>query len=45
MKYEAEFAELENGEKPFEEFVLNLPIKERAKLSSAKRFLTAIIAL
>ncbi|MCP4106638.1 MAG: type II toxin-antitoxin system RelE/ParE family toxin [Desulfobacteraceae bacterium] len=32
MKYEAEFAELENGEKPFEEFVLNLPVKERAKL-------------
>ncbi len=23
---------MENGEKPFEEFVLNLPIKERAKL-------------
>ncbi|MEE4357744.1 MAG: type II toxin-antitoxin system RelE/ParE family toxin [Desulfococcaceae bacterium] len=32
MKYEIEFAELENYEKPFEEFILNLPIKERAKI-------------
>jgi len=30
MKYEIEFAESENGEKPFEDFVLKLPIKERA---------------
>ena len=32
MKYEVEYVELENNKKPFEEFILDLPIKERAKL-------------
>lgn len=32
MEYEIEFVELENNEKPFEKFVLDLPIKERAKI-------------
>ena len=32
MKYTVEYVEMENGEKPFEEFVLNLPINERAKV-------------
>ena len=32
MKYTIEFVELENGKKPFEEFMLRLSIKERAKI-------------
>jgi len=28
MNYTVEYVELENGKKPFEEFVLSLPIKE-----------------
>lgn len=32
MKYEVEFVELENNKKPFEEFVLNLSIDDRAKV-------------
>ena len=32
MDYTVEYVELENGKKPFEEFVLSLPIHERAKI-------------
>jgi len=32
MEYEVEYVELENNEKPFEEFVLGLTLKERAKI-------------
>jgi len=32
MNYTVEYVELENGKKPFEEFVLSLPINERAKV-------------
>jgi len=32
MGFEVEFVELETGKKPFEEFILSLPIKERAKV-------------
>jgi phage-related protein len=32
MNYTVEYIELENGRKPFEEFVLALPIKDRAKI-------------
>ena len=32
MNYTVEYVELENGKKPFEEFVLSLPIHERAKI-------------
>ena len=32
MEYEIEFVELGSDEKPFENFVLDLPIKERAKI-------------
>lgn len=32
MKFTVEFVELANHKKPFEEFVLGLPIEERAKL-------------
>ena len=32
MNYSVEYVELENGKKPFEEFVLSLPIHERAKI-------------
>jgi phage-related protein len=32
MKYHVEFVELENSIKPFEDFVLGLPIKKRAKV-------------
>ncbi|MGE0087497.1 MAG: type II toxin-antitoxin system RelE/ParE family toxin [Desulfococcaceae bacterium] len=38
MKYEIEFAESENGHKPFEEFILNLPIKERARIFEAVNY-------
>ncbi|MFA4910694.1 MAG: hypothetical protein WC649_06615 [Desulfobacteria bacterium] len=31
MNYTIEYVELENGKKPFEEFVLSLTIHERAK--------------
>ncbi len=32
MEYEVEYVDLENNEKPFEEFVLGLTLKERAKI-------------
>ena len=32
MNYTVEYVELENGEKPFEKFVLSLPSNERAKV-------------
>lgn len=32
MEYEVEYVELENNEKPFEEFILSLTLKERAKI-------------
>jgi phage-related protein len=32
MYYTVEYVELETGKKPFEEFVLSLPIAERAKV-------------
>ena len=32
MNYTVEYVELKNGKKPFEEFVLSLPIHERAKV-------------
>ena len=32
MNYTVEYVELKNGKKPFEEFILSLPIDERAKL-------------
>ena len=32
MNYTVEYVELENGKKPFEEFVLSLAIHERAKV-------------
>jgi len=32
MNYSVEYVELENGKKPFEEFVLSLPVHERAKI-------------
>ncbi len=32
MNYIVEYVELKNGKKPFEEFILNLPIPERAKV-------------
>lgn len=32
MCYTVEYIELKNGEKPFEKFVLGLPIPERAKI-------------
>ncbi len=32
MKYEVEYVELENDEKPFEKFISNLTLKERAKI-------------
>ena len=32
MEYEVEYVELEKNEKPFEEFVLGLTLKERAKV-------------
>ena len=33
MNYTVEYVELKNGKKPFEEFILSLPVHERAKLS------------
>jgi phage-related protein len=32
MNYTVEYVELKNGKKPFEEFILSLPIHERAKV-------------
>lgn len=32
MEYEVEYVALDNGEKPFEKFILNLTLKERAKI-------------
>lgn len=32
MEYEIEFVELEDNEKPFEKFVLDLSLKDRAKI-------------
>ena len=32
MKYQVEYVELENNKKPFEEFILSLAVKERAKI-------------
>ena len=32
VNYTVEYVELENGKKPFEEFILSLPIHERAKV-------------
>ncbi len=32
MEYEVEFVELDNNKKPFKEFVIKLPIKERARI-------------
>ncbi|MBF0228902.1 MAG: hypothetical protein HQK63_04830 [Desulfamplus sp.] len=32
MNYIVEYVELDNGKKPFEEFVLSLPVQERAKV-------------
>lgn len=32
MEYEVEYVALDNSEKPFEKFILNLTLKERAKI-------------
>ena len=32
IEYEVEYVKLENDEKPFEKFILNLTLKERAKI-------------
>jgi len=32
MKYQVEYVELENNKKPFEEFILSLSVKDRAKI-------------
>jgi phage-related protein len=32
VRYTVEYVELKNGKKPFEEFILSLPIDERAKV-------------
>lgn len=32
MKYTVEYVETKNGKRPFEEFVMNLPIDERARI-------------
>jgi len=32
MKYQVEYVGLENNKKPFEEFILSLSVKERAKI-------------
>jgi len=39
MAFEIEYVELENDKKPFEEFVLGLPIKDRAKIFEKINFL------
>ena len=38
MGFEIEFVELEGGKKPFEEFILSLSIKERAKVFETINF-------
>jgi len=42
MNYTVEYVEMKNGKKPFKEFVLSLPIQERAKIFETISYFTEL---